>query len=320
MILRRPRLWSITRSSGARTFTRRGFVGSVGPVGPQGIPGTGGGGSSTVVATVYTTIVLGHFANNGGPGDTFTGLTGGPLVVSGRTLAVGDTVLLNRGTTVANGLYVVTVDGSTGAAVVLVRDTRLQTAEQLQSTLILVGPLDSTFSFSTWFCATTGITMGTTAFTFRQVNGTNQISPGSGITISGNTISATGVPTATGANQTGSTIAAGQVVAVHSSGVGVVLAKATASGYPAIGLAIAAVNSGVGGSFQTDGPLTLSDWSGALDTGSTVLTPKGQYFLSITDGKLSMAVPTTVGQLVQPIGYAINANTLEIEIGQPILL
>lgn len=40
MILRRPRLWSITRSAGARTFTRRGFVG-------PGGGGGGGAGSST---------------------------------------------------------------------------------------------------------------------------------------------------------------------------------------------------------------------------------------------------------------------------------
>jgi len=126
--------------------------------------------------------------------------------------------------------------------------------------------------------------------------------------------------TFSGTNQSGGTLAAGTAVAVHSSGVGVVKAKATASGYPAVGLATGSVAASGTGSYQTDGPMTLADWSGFLDTGSPTLTPKGLYFLSITDGKLSMAVPSAGGQYVQPIGYAVNSSTLEIEISPPILL
>lgn len=53
MILRRPRLWSITRTSTGRTFTRRGFIG------PAGSGGGGGGslGSIEIPVDILTPIV-----------------------------------------------------------------------------------------------------------------------------------------------------------------------------------------------------------------------------------------------------------------------
>lgn len=127
-------------------------------------------------------------------------------------------------------------------------------------------------------------------------------------------------PSFTGENKTGGTLAAGQVVAIHSTGVGVDLASALGTGYPAVGLATASVAASVGGSYQTDGPLTLTDWSGALDSGATTLTPKTLYFVASQNGLLSGSPPTQVGRLVQVVGYAVSATTLEIEIGQPVLL
>ena len=67
MILRRPRLWSITRSSGARTFTRRGFVGPPGS-------GSGGGGGSLggieipidILTPIVETIILRGFVSVSG--------------------------------------------------------------------------------------------------------------------------------------------------------------------------------------------------------------------------------------------------------------
>lgn len=127
-------------------------------------------------------------------------------------------------------------------------------------------------------------------------------------------------PNFTGENKSGATLAAGQVVAIHASGVGVDLASQTAAGYPAVGLAAAAVTAAVSGSYQTDGPLALADWSGSLDTAAATLTPKSLYFVSATSGKLTATPPTATGRYSQAVGYAVTATTLEIEIGQPLLL
>lgn len=127
-------------------------------------------------------------------------------------------------------------------------------------------------------------------------------------------------PNFAGENKSGGTLAAGAPVAVHSSGSGVASASATAAGYPAVGLAAGPVAPNVGGSYQTGGPMTLADWSGALDTAAAALTPKSLYFVSPTSGKLTATPPTTVGRYVQAVGYAVTATTLEIEIGQPLLL
>lgn len=63
--------------------------------------------------------------------------------------------------------------------------------------------------------------------------------------------------------------------------------------------------------------LTLADWSAA--TGTAELSPGAEYFLSATTpGGLTVLPPAT--GVVLPVGIALNASTLAINIGHPILL
>lgn len=66
----------------------------------------------------------------------------------------------------------------------------------------------------------------------------------------------------------------------------------------------------------TAGPLTLADWSGPAGTAS--LLPGLPYFLALTGG--ITATPPTGGQALAPLGMALTAQTLDINLHSPILL
>ena len=71
-----------------------------------------------------------------------------------------------------------------------------------------------------------------------------------------------------------------------------------------------------------DGKLTATTGQWDAVTGQTGgLTPGANYFLDpTTPGMLTLTAPTTVGQFVVRVGYAVSATEFEIEIGQPIKL
>lgn len=110
---------------------------------------------------------------------------------------------------------------------------------------------------------------------------------------------------------------AGQVVTVHASGTGVVRAAATPT-TGGVGIVTAPAAVGEAPQIQTDGVVSLSDWSAA--TGTVSLSPRGAYYLDTVQGRLTLTAPTAVGQVVQVIGRAISSTELDLEIGEPILL
>jgi len=65
------------------------------------------------------------------------------------------------------------------------------------------------------------------------------------------------------------------------------------------------------GLVQTDGVLTLSDWTAV--TGFAQLTAGAMYFLSATAGQLTTTPPTTAGQYVCSVGMALNQTDFEID-------
>mgnify|MGYP003146574639 CR=1 FL=1 len=119
-------------------------------------------------------------------------------------------------------------------------------------------------------------------------------------------------------NKEGATIEAGQIVATHSSGTGVVLANATDTSVPAVGLMRAQTADTVSGDVQTDGVYELSDWTNVI--GATTLSAKAKYYLDTTDGLLTATPPSTSGNIVQLVGRAISPTKLDISIGPRILL
>lgn len=118
-------------------------------------------------------------------------------------------------------------------------------------------------------------------------------------------------------NQQGSVITQGQVVAITTGGVQ--LANATDGTKRGFAICTATVNSGLNGTFQTQGILTLSDWTAGLVSGST-LTLGSRYYLSTIDGKLTTTAPSSSGNLVQPVGYAITATTLKVVFETPMFV
>lgn len=69
------------------------------------------------------------------------------------------------------------------------------------------------------------------------------------------------------------------------------------------------------GAIQTDGVLSLTDWTAA--TGSTTLTPGSVYYLSnSTAGKITSTPPTS-GYVVE-VGIALSSTELDIDIKPPI--
>lgn len=114
-------------------------------------------------------------------------------------------------------------------------------------------------------------------------------------------------------------IAIGRPVALHEDPFGVVLARADDLDAECYG--IAASSGRVGGplEFRRCGDLVSGDWTSA--TGSRTLTPGARYYLSAASaGQITSTPPSEVGQILQPVGVAIDPNTLSIAIGDAIQL
>lgn len=135
--------------------------------------------------------------NNGssGVGATLTGVGVGALTIDGSTPAVGNRILVKNEVAGANnGIYTVTAVGSGIAVYILTRATDFDNnpaneVAQGDTVFIDSGTLLTTTS---WSLTTAGaITIGTTALTFAQVSGPGSIIAGTGISVSGNTVSLT---------------------------------------------------------------------------------------------------------------------------------
>lgn len=126
-----------------------------------------------------------------GVGATLTEVGVGALSIDGQSPAVGDRVLIkNEVAGSHNGIYVVTAAGSGIAAYVLTRSSDFdQSAEISQGDTVFVN-LGAVNSTTAWSLSTaTPLTVGTTAMTFVQVSGPGSIIAGTGISVSGNTVS-----------------------------------------------------------------------------------------------------------------------------------
>jgi hypothetical protein len=120
-------------------------------------------------------------------------------------------------------------------------------------------------------------------------------------------------------NKDSATIPKGGAAASHSSGTGVVRALAADESKVAVGLAQTAIAATFAGLVQAAGLFTLADWS--LVPGTVTLSAKGLYFLDpVNPGMLTLAVPTTVGQVCQLVGEAVASDTMNLLMAEPILL
>lgn len=119
-------------------------------------------------------------------------------------------------------------------------------------------------------------------------------------------------------NKAAGTLVRGTAVATHSSGVGIIAAIASGLSRPCVGLLTEDTAPTFAGAVQKDGLFVLADWTPV--TGSVTLV-RGPYYLDPgTPGMLTSIAPTADGDLVQPVGYAVAPDTLEVEIANSVYL
>lgn len=127
-----------------------------------------------------------------GVGATLTGVSVGVLTVDGSTVNAGDRVLVqNEATGANNGIYTCTIAGAAGAAYVLTRGTDMDQAAEIPGAFVFV-EAGSTNAGAGFVVAGAGpYTVGTTPIVWTQFSGAGEITAGTGLTKSGNTISLT---------------------------------------------------------------------------------------------------------------------------------
>lgn len=149
-------------------------------------------GVSFETSNVATTAALpaNSYSNiGGGVGATLTATSNGTLTVDGVLTALNDIILVkNEAAAANNGLYKVTTAGAAGAAYVLTRHTGADTSAELSgaTTAVQFGTVNAG---SLWILAVTAPVVGTTALNWTEMNKAADLTPGTGITISGQTVS-----------------------------------------------------------------------------------------------------------------------------------
>jgi hypothetical protein len=140
-----------------------------------------------------------------GVGATLTAVLAGVLTVDGIAVALGDRVLVqNEAAPANNGIYTVTTLGTVGVAYILTRAVDMNTAASVPGAFAFTeqGTANAAAGFTV---ASEGpFTIGTTAITWTQFSGAGEITAGTGLSKSGNTLSLI-TPVAAGNLPTGTT-------------------------------------------------------------------------------------------------------------------
>lgn len=158
-----------------------------------------------VQAATTTALILSPTYNNGssGVGATLTAGTVGVLIIDGVTPTLGQRVLVqNQASSLQNGCYTLTTVGVVVTTdYVLTRCTDFNQASNINygdTFPVLQGTTNANQQFT--MNNNTSITVGTTSITFAQTSGGSQLSQGTNIVITGNSIATTTTPTFTTVN------------------------------------------------------------------------------------------------------------------------
>lgn len=145
----------------------------------------------SVSSSGWTTAVYNNGTN--GIGATIT-ISSGAYAMFDAAFVLNDRVLIAEGADLKNGIYVITAtSAANGGTVTLTRSTDFDAPSKITSgafTFIETGTL---YADSGWVLKTDGaVVVGTTALEFVQFSGAGQITPGAGLTKTGNTIDVIG--------------------------------------------------------------------------------------------------------------------------------
>ena len=127
-----------------------------------------------------------------GVGATLTGVATGVLTVDGIAVALNDRVLVkNEAAPANNGIYACTLAGAIGVAYVLTRATDMNTAAQVPGAFAFTEQGTANAGAGFTVAGPGPYTIGTTAITWTQFSGAGEITAGTGLSKSGNTLSLT---------------------------------------------------------------------------------------------------------------------------------
>jgi hypothetical protein len=135
-----------------------------------------------------TTGVISNLTYNNSA-KTLTKSANGAINVDGVTLALNKMILVkNQTTALQNGIYKVTTAGATNATLILTRDSSMDEDSEFAKSFTFV--TDGTTNSNTgWICTVDpNFTMGTNEVTFSQFSSAGHITPGTGLSKSGNTL------------------------------------------------------------------------------------------------------------------------------------
>jgi hypothetical protein len=161
--------------------------------------------ASVKIATTGALTTSGNIVGSGtstayangtsGVGATLTVSTGAPwssVLIDGQAISVGDRVLIkDQATALQNGIYTVTQVGTTSntTSFIFTRATDDDTATENTSGHAVFVETGTTNADSGWVNTTDGtITIGTTLISYTQFTGLGQVTAGTGLTKSGNTL------------------------------------------------------------------------------------------------------------------------------------
>jgi len=145
---------------------------------------------SSHAATTAALAAVTYSNGSSGVGATLTANANGALTVDGQTMVAVERLLVkDQAAGLQNGIYTVTATGSAGAVFVLTRTTDFDSTSEVTSGAFTFVETGTTNSDSGWVLTTDGtITIGTTALAFSQFSGAGQITAGTGLSKSGNTL------------------------------------------------------------------------------------------------------------------------------------
>ena len=148
---------------------------------------------SVRLATAAALPAVTYANGTSGVGATLTADAVGALTVDGTAVALNDRVLVKDQTLQEhNGIYYVSTLGDGSTAFVLTRVTDNDESDEMASSFVFVE--EGTANDNSGFVCTTDlpVTMGTTDIVWTQFSGAGQVTAGTGLTKSGNTINAIG--------------------------------------------------------------------------------------------------------------------------------
>ena len=149
---------------------------------------------SCYVATAAALPAVTYNNGTAGVGATLTANGVGALTVDGEAIATTGLRILvkDQAAQLQNGIYVVTTVGDGSNAFVLTRSEDCDTSEQILHAFTFIENGNTTADNGYTCTATEPITMGTTALPWTQFSGAGQITAGTGMTKTGNTLDVIG--------------------------------------------------------------------------------------------------------------------------------